>query len=85
VRLLDFKRLLKGSGSKERIQIFWRKFMVTGLNRSLYWFFNFEDAPLMSYSTLNAIFCVVRFKHIGEMIFSGEFCKNTVNPTPSLF
>ncbi len=59
--------------------------MVIGLNRSLYWFFNFRDAPLMSYSTLIAFFCVVNFKHNGEMKFSGEFCKNTVNPTPSLF
>ncbi len=44
LKMLDFK----GTGSRDRIQIFWKKRIIPGQNKSLYFFFNFEDEPLMS-------------------------------------
>ncbi len=38
---------VKGTGSQDRIRIYGQKWIVLGMNKNLYWFLNFQNAPLM--------------------------------------
>jgi hypothetical protein len=52
-RFVAYSKLcLKGTGSRDRIQIFWRKWLTQGL----LFFYNFDDLPLMSS-------CLCHFSH----------------------
>jgi hypothetical protein len=39
----------KGTGSPDRIQMFWQKWILRGLTYNPCWFLDFSDAPLLTY------------------------------------
>ncbi len=48
---------VKGLGPEiYRIQLFCQKRIALGLNKNLYWFLDFDDGPLMSYTVYGTIF-----------------------------
>ncbi len=58
-------KFLKGTGSRHRINIFWQKRIILGVNKSFYcFFFNFWDKPLMS--------CQLAISHWKQLLCSNN-------------
>ncbi len=56
--------VLKGAGSRDRIKIFWQKWIQLGLKRNIYLFFNIKNGHLLLCP--NCIFFTVKVKTYGR-------------------